>query len=137
MRTVSKGTQAHAQGQGMNLAIFGWAPALQHQKGPVVQGHQGVVPGAFVEREALLTELTQELNALQQSQEQSLHSLQQTAEFQAIAEGLMKEALLRRYQSVLPEDIAEAAYFLSSDLSAKSTGNILNVDAGNVQAFTR
>ncbi|SFO99451.1 Enoyl-[acyl-carrier-protein] reductase [NADH] [Paracoccus pantotrophus] len=40
-------------------------------------------------------------------------------------------------RSVLPEDIAEAAYFLASDLSAKSTGNILNVDAGNVQAFTR
>lgn len=40
-------------------------------------------------------------------------------------------------QSVLPEDIAEAAYFLASDLSSKSTGNIINVDAGNVQAFTR
>lgn len=40
-------------------------------------------------------------------------------------------------QSVLPEDIAEGAYFFASDLSAKSTGNILNVDAGNVQAFTR
>ena len=39
--------------------------------------------------------------------------------------------------SVLPEDIAEATYFFASDLSAKSTGNILNVDAGNVQAFTR
>ena len=35
------------------------------------------------------------------------------------------------------EDIAEAAYFFAADLSAKSTGNILNVDAGNVQAFTR
>ncbi|MFZ7094052.1 bifunctional rhamnulose-1-phosphate aldolase/short-chain dehydrogenase [Primorskyibacter sp. 2E233] len=44
-------------------------------------------------------------------------------------------SLLKR--SVLPEDIAEAAYFLASDKSAKSTGNILNVDAGNVQAFTR
>ena len=44
-------------------------------------------------------------------------------------------SLLKR--SVLPEDIAEAAYFLASDLSAKSTGNIINVDAGNVQAFTR
>ncbi|SFI55528.1 bifunctional rhamnulose-1-phosphate aldolase/short-chain dehydrogenase [Jannaschia pohangensis] len=44
-------------------------------------------------------------------------------------------SMLKR--SVLPEDIAEAAYFLASDLSAKSTGNILNVDAGNVQAFTR
>ena len=39
--------------------------------------------------------------------------------------------------SVLPQDIAEAAYFLASDLSAKSTGNIINVDAGNVQAFIR
>tara|TARA_R110002094_G_scaffold1456_4_gene6619 strand:- start:278 stop:1075 length:798 start_codon:yes stop_codon:yes gene_type:complete len=44
-------------------------------------------------------------------------------------------SLLKR--SVLPDDIAEAAYFLASDLSAKSTGNIINVDAGNVQAFTR
>ena len=40
-------------------------------------------------------------------------------------------------RSVLPEDIAEAAYFLASDLSAKSTGNILNVDAGNAVSFTR
>lgn len=46
-----------------------------------------------------------------------------------------ERSMLKR--SVLPEDIAEAAYFLASDLSAKSTGNIINVDAGNVQAFTR
>ncbi|MYM67339.1 bifunctional rhamnulose-1-phosphate aldolase/short-chain dehydrogenase [Pseudoduganella sp. FT55W] len=39
--------------------------------------------------------------------------------------------------SVLPEDIAEAVYFLASDKAAKSTGNILNVDAGNAGAFTR
>ena len=39
--------------------------------------------------------------------------------------------------SVLPEDIAEAIAFFASDRSAKSTGNILNVDAGNAQAFTR
>ena len=39
--------------------------------------------------------------------------------------------------SVLPEDIAEGVYFFASDLSAKSTGNILNVDAGNAGAFTR
>ncbi|MEM8823002.1 MAG: bifunctional rhamnulose-1-phosphate aldolase/short-chain dehydrogenase, partial [Pseudomonadota bacterium] len=44
-------------------------------------------------------------------------------------------SMLKR--AVLPEDIAEAAYFFAADLSAKSTGNILNVDAGNVQAFTR
>lgn len=39
--------------------------------------------------------------------------------------------------SVFPEDIAEAIYFLASDMSAKSTGNIINVDAGNAQSFTR
>jgi len=44
-------------------------------------------------------------------------------------------SLLKQY--VLPEDIAEAVYFLASDASAKSTGNIINVDAGNAQAFTR
>lgn len=39
--------------------------------------------------------------------------------------------------SVFPEDVAEAAFFFVSDMSAKSTGNIVNVDAGNAQAFTR
>ena len=43
--------------------------------------------------------------------------------------------LLKR--DVLPEDVAEAVYFLASDLSAKSTGNMINVDAGNAQSFTR
>ena len=38
---------------------------------------------------------------------------------------------------VLPEDVAEAAYFLASDMAAKSTGNIINVDAGNAVSFTR
>jgi len=40
-------------------------------------------------------------------------------------------------QNVLPEDIAEAVYYFANDASAKSTGNIINVDAGNAQAFTR
>ncbi|SDM94100.1 rhamnulose-1-phosphate aldolase/alcohol dehydrogenase [Methylobacterium phyllostachyos] len=53
----------------------------------------------------------------------------------ALEEHYRQRSLLKR--SVLPEDIAEAVYFLSSDLSAKSTGNILNVDAGNAQSFTR
>jgi rhamnulose-1-phosphate aldolase/alcohol dehydrogenase len=44
-------------------------------------------------------------------------------------------SLLKR--EVLPEDVAEAVYFFASDVSAKSTGNILNVDAGNAGAFTR
>jgi rhamnulose-1-phosphate aldolase/alcohol dehydrogenase len=39
--------------------------------------------------------------------------------------------------NVLPEDIAEAVYFFASDASSKSTANIINVDAGNAQAFTR
>lgn len=47
----------------------------------------------------------------------------------------LERSLLKR--AVLPEDIAEATYFLLSDASAKSTGNIINVDAGNVQSFTR
>jgi rhamnulose-1-phosphate aldolase/alcohol dehydrogenase len=46
-----------------------------------------------------------------------------------------KRSLLK--QNVLPQDIAEAIYFLASDASAKCTGNIINVDAGNAQAFTR
>jgi rhamnulose-1-phosphate aldolase/alcohol dehydrogenase len=46
-----------------------------------------------------------------------------------------QRSLLKR--SVLPEDIAEACCFLVADASSKSTGNIINVDAGNVQAFTR
>jgi NAD(P)-dependent dehydrogenase (short-subunit alcohol dehydrogenase family) len=40
-------------------------------------------------------------------------------------------------KNVLPEDIAEAVCYFASSLSAKSTGNIINVDAGNAQAFTR
>jgi rhamnulose-1-phosphate aldolase/alcohol dehydrogenase len=46
-----------------------------------------------------------------------------------------ERSLLKR--SVYPEDVAEAVFFFASDRSGKSTGNILNVDAGNVTAFTR
>ena len=46
-----------------------------------------------------------------------------------------QRSMLKR--NVLPEDIAEAVCFLAGDASAKSTGNIINVDAGNAQAFTR
>jgi rhamnulose-1-phosphate aldolase/alcohol dehydrogenase len=52
-----------------------------------------------------------------------------------VEEFYRKRSMLKR--SVLPEDIAEAVYFLASDKSGKSTGNILNVDAGNAAAFTR
>lgn len=54
---------------------------------------------------------------------------------EGLEEMYKERSMLKR--SVLPEDIAEAAFFLASDNSAKSTGNIINVDAGNVQAFTR
>lgn len=52
-----------------------------------------------------------------------------------LEEHYRKRSLLKL--NVLPEDIAEAVYFLASDASAKSTGNIINVDAGNAQSFTR
>ncbi len=52
-----------------------------------------------------------------------------------LEEHYRKRSLLKL--SVYPEDVAEAAYFFISDLAAKSTGNIINVDAGNAQSFTR
>jgi rhamnulose-1-phosphate aldolase/alcohol dehydrogenase len=52
-----------------------------------------------------------------------------------LEEHYRKRSLLQR--SVYPEDVAEAVYFLASELSSKSTGNFINVDAGNAQSFTR
>lgn len=52
-----------------------------------------------------------------------------------LEEHYRQRSMLKR--DVLPADIAEAVYFLGSDMSAKSTGNMINVDAGNAQAFTR
>lgn len=52
-----------------------------------------------------------------------------------LEEHYRQRSMLKR--DVLPEDIAEAAYWLASSASAKSTGNMINVDAGNAQAFTR
>ncbi len=54
---------------------------------------------------------------------------------QELEEHYRNRSMLKR--DVLPEDIAEAVWFLASDASAKSTGNMINVDAGNAQAFTR
>jgi rhamnulose-1-phosphate aldolase/alcohol dehydrogenase len=53
----------------------------------------------------------------------------------ALEEHYRQRSLLKR--NVYPEDIAEAVYFLVSDRSAKSTGNIINVDAGHAPSFTR
>ena len=52
-----------------------------------------------------------------------------------LEEHYRNRSMLKR--DVLPEDIAEAAYWLASEQSAKSTGNMINVDAGNAQAFVR
>ena len=52
-----------------------------------------------------------------------------------LEEHYRQRSMLKR--DVLPSDIAEAVYFLAGDMSAKSTGNMINVDAGNAQAFTR
>jgi rhamnulose-1-phosphate aldolase/alcohol dehydrogenase len=46
-----------------------------------------------------------------------------------------ERSLLKR--SVYPEDVAEAVAFFASERSSKSTGNIINVDSGNAQSFTR
>jgi rhamnulose-1-phosphate aldolase/alcohol dehydrogenase len=62
----------------------------------------------------------------------------------AAAHGIAESALSDHYrersllrESVLPEDVAEAVHFFASSRSAKSTGNVLNVDAGNAAAFPR
>lgn len=60
------------------------------------------------------------------------HGIDSGAELE---EHYRKRSMLGR--DVLPEDIAEAACWLASELSSKSTGNMINVDAGNAQAFTR
>ena len=52
-----------------------------------------------------------------------------------LQEHYRKRSMLK--ECVYPEDVAEAVYFLASDRSSKSTGNILNVDAGNAPSFTR
>lgn len=52
-----------------------------------------------------------------------------------LEEHYRQRSMLKR--DVLPEDIAEATYWLAGSASAKSTGNMINVDAGNAQAFTR
>ena len=54
---------------------------------------------------------------------------------EGLEEMYRNRSMLKR--SVLPEDIAEACYFFAAETSSKSTGNILHVDAGNVQDFTR
>lgn len=65
-------------------------------------------------------------------------------EERARAHGIAPDALEEHYRersllgrSVLPEDVAEAVCFFASDASSKSTGNLLNVDAGNAAAFPR
>ena len=52
-----------------------------------------------------------------------------------VEEHYRQRSLLKR--SVYPEDVAEAVWFFAGPVSAKSTGNILNVDAGNAVSFPR
>src|SRR5581483_4012890 len=56
--------------------------------------------------------------------------------------GIAPEQLEEHYRgrttlgvSILPEDVAEAVLFFASPRSAKSTGNMLNVDGGVVAAY--
>ena len=62
----------------------------------------------------------------------------------AAAYGIAQEALDDHYRdrttlgvNILPDDIAEAVAFFVSDRSAKTTGNMLNVDGGVPAAFPR
>jgi rhamnulose-1-phosphate aldolase/alcohol dehydrogenase len=52
-----------------------------------------------------------------------------------VEEFYRQRSLMKR--SVFPEDVAEAVLFFAGEASSKSTGNILNVDAGQPGAFTR
>jgi enoyl-[acyl-carrier-protein] reductase (NADH) len=48
----------------------------------------------------------------------------------------IERSLLKR--GVYPEDVAEAiAFFATEASSGKSTGNIINVDAGHAPSFSR
>src|SRR5579859_1916001 len=65
-------------------------------------------------------------------------------EQRALTYGIDPDQLEEHYRArttlkvnVLPEDVAEAVLFFASDRSAKSTGNILNVDGGVVAAYAR
>ena len=59
----------------------------------------------------------------------------QKSSLEELDEVYRQRSLLKR--SVYPEDIAEGIAFFASDISSKSTGNIINIDAGNANAFTR
>ncbi|MCB8878963.1 bifunctional rhamnulose-1-phosphate aldolase/short-chain dehydrogenase [Acidisoma cellulosilytica] len=59
----------------------------------------------------------------------------QKSSLEELDEVYRQRSLLKR--SVYPEDIAEGIAFFASEISAKSTGNIINIDAGNANAFTR
>jgi NAD(P)-dependent dehydrogenase (short-subunit alcohol dehydrogenase family) len=52
-----------------------------------------------------------------------------------VEEFYRQRSLLKK--SVLPEDVAEAIFFFAAEGSSKSTGNVLNVDGGNLTAFPR
>jgi rhamnulose-1-phosphate aldolase/alcohol dehydrogenase len=52
-----------------------------------------------------------------------------------LEEHYRQRSLLKR--NVFPVDIANSIFFLVSDQSSKSTGNIINVDAGHAPSFTR
>lgn len=63
-------------------------------------------------------------------------SEKRAAAYKSSTDGLEKRrqrSLLKR--SVYSGDVAEVVYFPASELSAKSSGNILNVDAGNAASF--
>ena len=53
------------------------------------------------------------------------------------ARGALPPALAAQASASIPRTSPRPSIFFASDMSAKSTGNIINVDAGNAQSFTR
>lgn len=119
--TASVGTSAYGA---MKAAEIHMARCMALEGGPLGIRVNTVNPDAVLRGSKLMSA------GYRQSRAQSLKINPDELE-----EHYRKRSLLLR--SVYPEDIADAVYFFASDASSKSTGNIINVDAGNVASFTR
>ncbi len=119
--TASAGTSAYGA---MKAAEIHMARCMALEGGPFGIRVNTVNPDAVLRGSKLMS------TGYRQSRADSLKI---TAD--ELEEHYRKRSLLQR--SVYPEDVADAVYFFASDSSLKSTGNIINVDAGHVASFTR
>ena len=119
--TASAGTSAYGA---MKAAEIHMARCMALEGAPLGIRVNTVNPDAVLRGSKLMS------GDYRTSRAQSLHIKPDELE-----EHYRKRSLLQR--SVYPEDVADAVYFFASDSSFKSTGNIINVDAGHVASFTR